>query len=148
MSDDAQREEVIRRRVRFVIPAREPWGLTIKDLQRAIREALAHREARGLSNEYDDCLRVLVEDSDGGEIVFFYDVEEPAPGAGPGPDPVSPCLHYEEHDVVIMWPPEDEEATHTIRVSARCCSRQACRTRLWQQIGDIVGHTPVVIPLP
>lgn len=148
MSDHAQRQEIIRRRVRFVLPARGD-GLMIGDFQAAVRQAYADRERRGLSNEYHDALRIVAEDSEGGELVLFFDVEEPAGAAGPDPDPiaVAPCLHTGEHDVVIAWPPLNAEAVDTIRVSASCCSRQACRTRLMRQIGDIVGRRPNMTPL-
>lgn len=145
MSDNAQREEIIRRRVRFVLPARGE-GLMIGDLQAAIRQAFDDRERRGLSNEYHDALLVAVEDSNGGEIVLFFDVEEPATPA-PESFAIMPCLHASEHNIIMMWPPENQEPVDSIRLSARCCSRPPCRTRLMRQIGDIVGRTPVMIPL-
>lgn len=148
MSDNAQREEIIRRRVRFVLPARDD-GLMIGDLQAAIRQAYDDRERRGLSNEFHDALRVVAEDREGGELVLFFDTEEPAEQAGPDPDPiaVAPCLHTEEHDVLIAWPPPEVMATDTIRVAARSCPRPPCRTRLVRQIADVVGRKPDVIPL-
>jgi hypothetical protein len=145
VSDDAQRQEITRRRIRYVLPAHGD-GLAIGDFQAAVREAYADRERRGLSNECWDTLRIVAEDSDGGEVVLFFDVEEPAT---PAPDPVyvAPCLHESEHNVLVTWPPVDEKAINSIRVSARCCVRPSCRTRLVRQIQDVVGFRPNMIPL-
>jgi hypothetical protein len=145
VSDNAQRQEITRRRVRFVLPARGD-GLMIGDLQAAIRQAYDDRERRGLSNEAYDALYVVAEDSEGGEIVLFFDVEEPAIPA-PEPFAVMPCLHETDHDVLIAWPPVDELAGGSIRITARCCAREACRTRLMRQISDVVGHRPKMTPL-
>jgi hypothetical protein len=145
VSDSAERQEITRRRVRFVLPARDD-GLAIGDFQAAVRQAYDDRERRGLSNDYYDALRVIVEDSEGGEVVLFFDVEEPATPA-PEPFAVMPCLHESEHDVLILWPPENEKSVNSIRVLARCCSREQCRTRLMRQISDIVGHRPKMVPL-
>lgn len=70
---DVYREEVVHRRIRFIVPCAEPWGATLKDVQLALHQAMQEREKRGLSNEYDDSLRFLCEDD---KLVVFFDVAE------------------------------------------------------------------------
>lgn len=145
MTDAPVRQEFVKRRVRFVVPAREPWGLPVKELELAIIAAKADRERRGLRNDFDDCLRFMAEDSDGGEIVIFFDVEE---AAAPAPEPLAimPCLHVSEHNATIGWPGHAPDP-HSIRVEASCCGRESCRTRLTRQIADVVGHRPTLVAL-
>jgi hypothetical protein len=152
MTDLPQREEVIKRRVRFVVPAREPWGLPIKDLRLAIKHALDDRERRGLSNDFDDALRFVAEDGDGGEIVIFYDVEEPAKEQSAFAELpfLNPCPHDDEHSVTICWPGRMEhlERDHRVRVVVHACGRIGCQKRIGRQIQDITGHVASVEEYP
>lgn len=149
MTDLPKREEVVKRRVRFVVPAREPWGLPIKDLQLAIRHALDDRERRGLSNEYDDALRFVAEDGDGGEIVIFYDVEEPARQRAASSRRLAACPHVDEYTFTVQWPTTVgflRSMEHTVKAMADCCHRDACQQMLAATIEEITGHRGVAEP--
>lgn len=148
MSDDATREEIIRRRVRYVLPARGD-GLAIGDFQAAVRQAYADRDTRGLSNEYWDTLRIVAEDSEGGEVVLFFDVEEPA-SSPKSPSRLASCEHADDHAFTVRAPGTIEglEKWHKLTVEVHCCGRPPCQARLRSQIESLTGVKTVVEPYP